>query len=179
MREDDLTSGHGLSRRAVFAGAAAGALALAAEPAAAQRCAGPPPPHQKGPLVWLDLDQQELDDAYDQSVYAFNQSNIAERRRANSEIALKALGPPQRVAYGPTELEKLDIYRTKRANAPINIFIHGGAWQNGRAAEFTYQAEPFVKAGAHYVVPDFINVREAGGDLFPMVEQVRRAVAWV
>ena len=179
MREDDLTSGHGLSRRAVFAGAAAGALALAAEPAAAQRCAGPPPPHQKGPLVWLDLDQQELDDAYDQSVYAFNQSNIAERRRANSEIALKALGPPQRVAYGPTELEKLDIYRTKRANAPINIFIHGGAWQNGRAAEFTYQAEPFVKAGAHYVVPDFINVREAGGDLFAMVEQVRRAVAWV
>ena len=179
MREDDLTSGHGLSRRAVFAGAAAGALALAAEPAAAQRCAGPPPPHQKGPLVWLDLDQQELDDAYDQSVYAFNQSNIAERRRANSEIALKALGPPQRVAYGPTEIEKLDIYRTKRANAPINIFIHGGAWQNGRAAEFTYQAEPFVKAGAHYVVPDFINVREAGGDLFAMVEQVRRAVAWV
>ena len=179
MREDDLTSGHGLSRRAVFAGAAAGALALAAEPAAAQRCAGPPPPHQKGPQVWLDLDQQELDDAYDQSVYAFNQRNIAERRRANSEVALKALGPPQRVAYGPTEIEKLDIYRTKRANAPINIFIHGGAWQNGSAAEFTYQAEPFVKAGAHYVVPDFINVREAGGDLFAMVEQVRRAVAWV
>ena len=164
MREDDLTSGHGLSRRAVFAGAAAGALALAAEPAAAQRCAGPPPPHQKGPQVWLDLDQQELDDAYDQSVYACNQRNIAERRRANSEVALKALGPPQRVAYGPTEIEKLDIYRAKRANAPINIFIHGGAWQNGRAAEFTYQAEPFAKAGAHYVVPDFINVREAGGD---------------
>jgi arylformamidase len=179
MREDDRASGHELSRRAVFAGAAAGALALAAEPAAAQRCAGPPPPRQKGPLVWLDLDQQELDDAYDQSVYAFNQRNIAERRRANSEVALKALGPPQRLAYGPTEIEKLDIYRTKRANAPINIFIHGGAWQNGSAAEFTYQAEPFVKAGAHYVVPDFINVREAGGDLFTMVEQVRRAVAWV
>ena len=179
MREDGRASGHELSRRAVFAGAAAGALALAAEPAAAQRCAGPPPPHQKGPQVWLDLDQQELDDAYDQSVYAFNQRNIAERRRANSEVALKALGPPQRLAYGPTEIEKLDIYRTKRANAPINIFIHGGAWQNGSAAEFTYQAEPFVKAGAHYVVPDFINVREAGGDLFAMVEQVRRAVAWV
>ena len=179
MREDDLTSGHGLSRRAVFAGAAAGALALAAEPAAAQRCAGPPPPHQKGPLVWLDLDQQELDDAYDQSVYAFNQSNIAERRRANSELVLKLLGKPERVAYGPTEIEKLDIYRTRRANAPVAIFIHGGSWQNGHASDNTYLAEPYVKAGAHYVMPDFINVREAGGDLFPMVEQVRRAVAWV
>ncbi len=29
------------------------------------------------------------------------------------------------------------------------------------------------------MVPDFINVDEAGGDLFPMVEQVQRALAWV
>ena len=86
------------SRRALVAGAAAGAATLAAEPVAAQQCAGPPPPHQKGPLVWLDLDQKELDDAYDQSVYAFNQRNIAERQRANSELVLKLLGPPQRVA---------------------------------------------------------------------------------
>ncbi|HEY6259030.1 MAG TPA: alpha/beta hydrolase [Xanthobacteraceae bacterium] len=179
MRQYDRASEHGLSRRAIFAGAAAGALAFAADPAAAQRCAGPPPPHAKGPLVWLDLDQQELDDAYDQSVYAFNQGTIAERRRANSELALKVLGPPQRVAYGPTEIEKLDIYRSKRANAPIAIFIHGGSWRNGRASDSTYLAEPFVKAGAHYVIPDFINVLTAGGDLFPMVEQVRRAVAWV
>jgi arylformamidase len=37
----------------------------------------------------------------------------------------------------------------------------------------------FVGAGAHYVVPDFINVAEAGGSLFPMAEQVCRAIAWV
>jgi arylformamidase len=165
------------SRRALFAGAAAGALALASEPASAQRC--PAPPRPKGPLVWLDLDQQELDDAYDQSVYAFNQGNIAERRRANSDLARSILGPPQRVAYGPSEIEKLDIYRTKRANTPINIFIHGGSWRNGQASDNAYLAEPFVKAGAHYVIPDFINVIEAGGDIFPMVEQVRRAVAFV
>ena len=46
-------------------------------------------------------------------------------------------------------------------------------------AEFTYLAEPFVHAGAHFVVLDFINVDDAGGSLFPMVEQVRRAVGWV
>jgi arylformamidase len=170
----------GLSRRTLFAGAAAGALALSADSASAQRCAGPPPPRAKGPLVWLDLDQQELDDAYDQSVYAFNQSNIAERTRANSELARAILGPPQRVSYGPTGIEQLDIYRTKRANAPINIFIHGGAWRGGRTGSTrAYLAEPFVKAGAHYVIPDFIDVDTAGGSLFPMVEQVRRAVAWV
>jgi arylformamidase len=178
MQEPDHPSDGGLSRRALFAGAAAGALALTSEPAAAQRC--PAPPRAKGPIVWLGLDQQELDDAYDQSVYAFNRSNIAERNRANSEVARAVLGPPQRVAYGATEKEKLDIYRTKRANAPINVFIHGGGWRSGSStADRAFLAEPYVKSGAHYVIPDFIDVIEAGGDLFPMVEQVRRAVAWV
>ena len=29
-------------------------------------------PRLKGPIVWLDMDQQELDDAYDQEVYAID-----------------------------------------------------------------------------------------------------------
>lgn len=36
----------------------------------------------KGPIVWLDMDQKELDDAYDQSVYAPNQGEIRKRRAA-------------------------------------------------------------------------------------------------
>ncbi len=62
---------------------------------------------------------------------------------------------------------------------PVNIFVHGGAWRANRAADYALLAEPFVSAGAHYVILDFINVDEAGGSLFPMVEQVRRAVGWV
>ncbi len=42
-----------------------------------------------------------------------------------------------------------------------------------------YLAENFVNAGAHFVALDFNNVLETGGDLFPMVDQVRRATAWV
>ena len=40
-------------------------------------------------------------------------------------------------------------------------------------------AEVFVRAGAHSVILDFITVDDAGGSLFPMVEQVRRAIGWV
>jgi len=129
--------------------------------------------------VWLDMDQQQLDDAYDQSAYAPNREQVARRRIANSERALAAIGAPQRVAYDASEIEKLDIYRSKQANAPVNIFIHGGAWRANRAADYACVAEPFVKAGAHYVIVDFINVDDANGSLFAMVEQVRRAVAWV
>jgi arylformamidase len=177
MRED--RTGR-LTRRGLFASAAAaGGLVMAAGPAPAQRCPETPAPRVKGPPVWLELDQQDLDDAYDQSVYAFNGRNISERVAARTKTALEVLGPPQRVAYGPAEIEKVDIYRTKRANAPIMIFLHGGAWRGGRSAQFALYAEVFVNAGAHFVIVDYNNVLETNGDLFPMVDQCRRAVAWV
>jgi arylformamidase len=164
-----------MSRRK-FLGALAAAAAVAG-PVRAEDCA--PKAHRaKGPRVWLDMDQAELDDAYDQSVYAPNGGQISARNASNSELARQRLGPPRRVAYGPTEIEKLDIYVARRANAPINVFIHGGAWRGGNARDQGYAAEMFVGAGAHFVVPDFVKVQDAGGSLFAMVEQVRRAVAW-
>ncbi len=137
------------------------------------------PAKVKGPIVWLNMDQQELDDAYDQIVYAPNRDQVGKRRLANSAAALARIGKPVRFAYGPTAIEGLDVYRSKKPNAPVGIFVHGGAWRNGQAAEFTSLAEPFVHAGAHFVVLDFMNVDDAGGSLFPMVDQVRRAVGWV
>ena len=71
----------------------------------------------------------------------------------------------ERRSYGPSAVEGLDIYRTKRANAPIFVFIHGGAWLGGAAKDYGYPAEMFVNAGAHYVALDFIAIKEAGGDL--------------
>src|SRR5215475_12085662 len=112
-----------LTRRGLVAGAAAGAFTLANEPAAAQQCPAAPLPRHKGPPVWLDLDQDALDDAYDQEVYAFNSRNIAERHAANNQKALSAIGKPERIAYGPTDIEKVDVYKTRRPNAPTMVFI--------------------------------------------------------
>jgi arylformamidase len=132
-----------------------------------------------GPLIWLDMDQQALDEAYDQEIWAPNRALVVQRRHAASERARAILDAPQRVAYGPTAIEQLDIFCTNRPNAPINVFVHGGAWRRNKAADYALQAEPLVRAGAHCVIIDFVNVEETGGDLFPMYEQVRRAVAWV
>ena len=140
----------------------------------------------KGPIVWLDMDQQALDDAYDQLVYAPNRDQLAKRRIANSAAARTRIGEPLRFAYGPTPIEGLDVYRGAPSGSakaddktPVAIFVHGGAWRSGAASEFTFLAEPFVRAGGSFVVLDFITVDDAGGSLFPMVEQVRRAIGWV
>jgi arylformamidase len=135
-------------------------------------------PRAKGPRVWLDMDQQELDDAYDQSVYAPNRDQLNRRRASESELVRTRLGAPTRVAYGTTPHEMLDIYPTRNANAPIAVFVHGGAWRGGQAKNSAYGAETFVRAGAHFLVLDFVDVIESGGDLMPMLEQVRRGVAW-
>ncbi len=133
----------------------------------------------KGPLIWLDMDQAALDAAYDQTKYAPNHELLRIRRAASAAISRKRLPPPRRFQYGTSMIEGLDVYLTDQPNAPINVFIHGGAWRSGAASDFTALAEIFVHSGANFIVPDFTTVDAEGGDLFPMVDQVRRAVAWV
>jgi arylformamidase len=177
VQQDEPSRRDQVTRRAVVGSGAAGAVVAAGANALAQQSA--PPAREKGPRVWLDLDQKELDDAYTQAVYAPNRDQILARCARNSELARGRLGPPKRFAYGPTAAEGLDVFTTKAANAPMLVFVHGGAWRAGMAKDYAFAAETFVNAGAHYAVLDFINVIEAGGDLMPMAEQVRRGVAWV
>jgi arylformamidase len=140
------------------------------------------PSPARGPLVWRDMDQKALDDSYNQAAYAPNMELVLGRIAAASETTRTILGAPQRVAYGASEDEKLDIYRaaphTKSGSAAVNVFVHGGGWLRGSAAQTAFVAEAIVGAGAHAVVIDFTNVAQTGGDLMPMAEQVARAIAW-
>ena len=134
---------------------------------------------EKGPPVFLDYDQAALDAAYDQAAYASNRQQLIERRIRDSELARLFIGEPERVAYGPTATEVLDIYLTRRVAAPVFVFIHGGAWRSGRSKEFVAPAEMFLAAGAHYIVPDFAWAQDVDGSLMVLADQVRRAIAWI
>lgn len=137
------------------------------------------PPKPKGPLVFLDYDKDEIDFAYDQAPWAPNAGEITRRNQQKNEAALARLGQPLRLAYGSKDIEKVDVYKTRAPNAPVNIFIHGGAWRAGDARGAAYMSETFVDAGAHFVAVDFNNVGEVDGSLLVMADQVRRAVAWI
>ena len=63
---------------------------------------------------------------------------------AACERALKRLGAPQRVAYGPTEIEKVEIYKTDRPNAPVRctLFTHGRvspAWSERQLVPYAHR----------------------------------------
>jgi arylformamidase len=163
----------GIDRRLLLAALAAGSAAVPFRALAQQAASA-----EKGPKVWLDMDQREIDDAYDQSKYAPNFLQVLKRYASNSIVARQRIGQPRCESYGPTAIEKLEIYSPKAANAPIHIHIHGGAWRQRPATEYAFPAELLTRCGAHYLVPDFVSVDETKGDLRPMVDQVRRAIAW-
>ena len=85
---------------------------------------------EKGPPVFLDYDQAELDAAYDQAAYVPNREQLIKRRVSDSELARLRVGEPECVSYGPAEIERLDIYRTERDAA---LYI-GGQSSGGHLA---------------------------------------------
>jgi arylformamidase len=86
-------------------GASGAAAAVAAMPALAQESRIGPPAHKQGPRVWMDMDQVELDAAYDQSFYAPLLRQAAARLASDSAAVRQHLGAPRREAYGPTGMQ--------------------------------------------------------------------------
>jgi arylformamidase len=129
--------------------------------------------------VFLDYDQAELDRCYDQANWAPNMGLVHARSDAQSADTGARLGGPTRMAYGKAEIEKLDLFKARVPDAPVFIYVHGGAWRSGSSTRCYGPAQMFVDAGCNYIALDFNNVIETGGDLLPMIDQVRRAVVWV
>ena len=175
MTGNPQTSSGAITRRSLLGTAAA----IVATPALAEECRIGPPPHEKGAKVWLDMDQFELDAAFEQAVYAPTVAQFRKRFASSSETTRQRLGAPKRLMYGPTPAEALDVYPAKSANAPIFVFVHGGRWRCEQAKNYAFPADLFVNAGVNYVALDFVQVEAANGDLRTMVDQVCRGIAWV
>ena len=129
--------------------------------------------------VWLGMTQQQLDDAYSQFKYAPNIRQVIARWASNSELVRQRVGGPLKFSYGAAAVESMDVYRAPADDAPVHVFIHGGAWREGTAEIYAFPAELFLDAGIHHVVLDFSWVQDVGNSLFPIVEQLRRAIGWI
>lgn len=133
----------------------------------------------EGPNVWLDMNQAQLDAAYNQRAYAANMDLVMKRRRLQTASARARLGEPDHFAYGDSSIERLLVYRSERSNAPVHVHVHGGTWRFGSAEGNAEKAEPIVNAGGHGVLLDFAKVDDDGVGLSELARQVRDAVAWV
>ena len=130
-----------------------------------------------GTKVWLDYTQEQLDYNYDQRALVTNFQDYFDRYIGESARVREELECRRAVPYGPSEIENLDIFPVKQANAPVVVFIHGGAWTRMNKDMVSFPAEHFVAAGANYVAVEFGLVPDVTLD--EQVRQNRAAIAWV
>jgi len=115
-------SHHDMARHVILnAGAAGSAMALSGSELGQQPAQAQQTPPVKGPLVWLQMDQAELDAAYEPSVWAPNLLQILKRYASTSEDVRMRLGTPQRYAYGAAPIERLDVYLTKLGSSSDKV----------------------------------------------------------
>ncbi len=127
--------------------------------------------------VYLDYTQEELDRAYDQTAWVGNRAEYVAWYAAESAKARARLELRRGVAYGPGEDETLDIFPAAVPGAPVHVHVHGGRWSVFTKEDMSFIAPTFVESGAACVVLDFSCIPKVR--IPAMVEQVKRAIAWV
>lgn len=82
-------------------------------------------------------------------------------------------------SYGPRSRETLDIIvpNNLAAGAPLHVFVHGGYWRSGEKTDYRFVADPVLAAGGIAALVEYDLM--PGQRLPVLVDQVRRAVAWV
>jgi arylformamidase len=136
-------------------------------------------PHGKGPLVFLDYTQAELDAAYDQAVYQPNIQQLRDRWASNSERTRHRIGAPERRAYGPGEVEVLDIFRTA-VPSPARSSSLSMAAPGAPGWRKPMPLRPKCSSGRLPIMSSRISAGcRIAAAVSSMADQVRRAIAWV
>ena len=127
--------------------------------------------------IWLDYDQQALDQQYDQRALVPDANDYMARHAVLSADVRRRLDCRLDVAYGPTDDEVMDIFPTGTSEpSPVVVYIHGGAWTRWDKDHNSYQAPAFVDAGVSFVSTDFGLLPHVTLD--ELVRQCRAAVQW-
>ncbi len=127
--------------------------------------------------VFLHYTKAELDRNFDQRGWIPNAVEIIARHIERSRRTREKLTFISDLRYGPHPDELLDYFPAAQNNAPVHIFVHGGAWKNFTKNDYSFPAESYVAAGFHTAILNFSKLPTVR--LPEMVDQVRRGVAWV
>jgi arylformamidase len=81
------------------------------------------------------------------------------------------------VAYGSENRQRLDIFHSGRANAPLHVFIHGGYWQRGDKSVYSFVAEPFVARGCDVCLVNYTLCPT--GNIPRITDEIAQALAYL
>ncbi|NKB19953.1 MAG: alpha/beta hydrolase fold domain-containing protein [Alphaproteobacteria bacterium] len=127
-------------------------------------------------VIYRDMDQEAVDRGYNARATVDDVGVYLAEYATRSAAARETLECREDVSYGEHADEVIDIFPAK-PNAPIFIYIHGGYWRALSQKESASMAPGFVANGVSLVTVNYSLAPGASLDL--IVEQCRRALAWV
>ncbi|MBM3482032.1 MAG: alpha/beta hydrolase [Alphaproteobacteria bacterium] len=127
--------------------------------------------------IYLGYTKDELDAQYNNRRRYPQFLSYFETWTKWSEATRAALPCRLDVPYGPTPAETLDIFPAEKADAPIQVFIHGGYWYSLDKSHDSFVAEGFRPHGIATVVINYALAPTVRMD--EIARQNRAALAWV
>ena len=125
----------------------------------------------------MNAETTDYDLLYNPRLVVPDHQQIFNRWESDSERARARLEGYLDVPYGPTEAEKLDLFRAQGRSRGLLMYIHGGYWRSLDKKRFSFVAPALVKAGIAVAIPNYAlcPVVQVEGIVMQMVQ----ACAWL
>jgi arylformamidase len=81
------------------------------------------------------------------------------------------------IAYGDAAGERLDLFPSRKRDAPLLVFIHGGWWRSLDKADFSFIAPGYLAAGFNVALSNYTLAPAAS--LEQITRQQLQALAWL
>lgn len=127
--------------------------------------------------VFGTYDQAELDRQYNNAAWVPDAKEIIGRYRTDSDAVHARLKAKRDLRYDKAPGATLDYFPARAKGAPLQIFVHGGQWQQLAKEDSAFAAETFVARGAAFAALNFDLIPQVTLD--EIVRQVRAAVLWL
>jgi arylformamidase len=125
----------------------------------------------------MNADKTNYDLLYNPRLLVKNYQEIFDRWGEQSERARASLGCYLNVPYGPSEAEKMDVFRAQGKSRGLLMYIHGGYWRSLDKKRFSFVAPALAKAGITVAVPDYALCPAV--QVEDIVMQMVQACAWL
>jgi arylformamidase len=125
----------------------------------------------------MNADKTNYDLLYNPRLVVKNYQEIFDRWGQQSERVRASLDCYLEVPYGPSEAEKMDVFRAQGKSRGLLMYIHGGYWRSLDKKRFSFVAPALAKAGITVAVPDYALCPAV--QVEDIVMQMVQACAWL
>lgn len=127
-------------------------------------------------FVYKGFRKEEMEHHFNPGAFVRDRAKWVEQRSRQSAEARKQFKSLLDISYGPRPRQVLDIFPAGEAQAPVEIFIHGGYWRSGSKDDYSFIASLLFPAGVTTVAIEYDLCPEV--TVTDIVAQARAAIAW-